>query len=135
MATDLRASASLVLAALVADGRTEIERIYHIDRGYEAIEEKLQQLGARIRRIRASRQANADGSAARCLARRPLEHLELELVAAGDRAAAFESTAAPGGSAATWLTRSWALRTGSAVKRGDQIAGPHARLRTPDSSR
>ena len=51
MATDLRASASLVLAGLVADGRTEIERIYHIDRGYEAIEEKLQQLGARIRRI------------------------------------------------------------------------------------
>jgi UDP-N-acetylglucosamine 1-carboxyvinyltransferase len=51
MATDLRASASLVLAALVADGRTEIERIYHIDRGYEAIEEKLQQIGARIRRM------------------------------------------------------------------------------------
>jgi len=51
MATDLRASASLILAALVADGRTEIERIYHIDRGYEAIEEKLQQLGARIRRV------------------------------------------------------------------------------------
>jgi len=50
MATDLRASASLVLAGLVADGRTEIERIYHIDRGYEAIEEKLQQLGAKIRR-------------------------------------------------------------------------------------
>jgi UDP-N-acetylglucosamine 1-carboxyvinyltransferase len=50
MATDLRASASLVLAGLVADGPTEIERIYHIDRGYEAIEEKLQQLGARIRR-------------------------------------------------------------------------------------
>ena len=50
MATDLRASASLVLAALVAEGRTEIERIYHIDRGYEAIEEKLQQLGAKIRR-------------------------------------------------------------------------------------
>ena len=50
MATDLRASASLVLAGLVAEGRTEIERIYHIDRGYEAIEEKLQQLGARIRR-------------------------------------------------------------------------------------
>jgi UDP-N-acetylglucosamine 1-carboxyvinyltransferase len=50
MATDLRASASLVLAALVADGRTDIERIYHIDRGYEAIEEKLQQLGAKIRR-------------------------------------------------------------------------------------
>jgi len=51
MATDLRASASLVLAGLVADGKTEVERIYHIDRGYECIEEKLQSLGARIRRI------------------------------------------------------------------------------------
>jgi len=51
MATDLRASASLVLAGLVADGTTEIERIYHIDRGYECIEEKLQGLGAQIRRI------------------------------------------------------------------------------------
>ena len=51
MATDLRASASLVLAGLVAEGTTEIERIYHIDRGYEAIEEKLAQLGARIRRV------------------------------------------------------------------------------------
>jgi UDP-N-acetylglucosamine 1-carboxyvinyltransferase len=51
MATDLRASASLVLAGLVAEGRTEIERIYHIDRGYEAIEEKLAQLGAKIRRV------------------------------------------------------------------------------------
>ena len=51
MATDLRASASLVLAGLVADGRTDIERIYHIDRGYETIEEKLAQLGARIRRV------------------------------------------------------------------------------------
>jgi len=50
MATDLRASASLILAGLVAEGRTEIERIYHIDRGYQAIEEKLQQLGAKIRR-------------------------------------------------------------------------------------
>lgn len=50
MATDLRASASLVLAALVADGETTVERIYHIDRGYERIEEKLSQLGARIRR-------------------------------------------------------------------------------------
>ena len=50
MATDLRASASLVLAGLVAEGDTEIERIYHIDRGYETIEEKLAQLGARIRR-------------------------------------------------------------------------------------
>jgi UDP-N-acetylglucosamine 1-carboxyvinyltransferase len=51
MATDLRASASLVLAGLVAEGETEIERIYHIDRGYECIEEKLAQLGARIRRV------------------------------------------------------------------------------------
>jgi UDP-N-acetylglucosamine 1-carboxyvinyltransferase len=54
MATDLRASACLVLAALVAEGETEVERIYHIDRGYECIEEKLQQLGARIRRIPSS---------------------------------------------------------------------------------
>jgi UDP-N-acetylglucosamine 1-carboxyvinyltransferase len=51
MATDLRASASLVLAGLVAEGRTEIERIYHIDRGYETIEEKLAGVGARIRRV------------------------------------------------------------------------------------
>ena len=51
MATDLRASASLVLAGLVAAGRTDIERIYHIDRGYETIEEKLAQLGAQIRRV------------------------------------------------------------------------------------
>lgn len=51
MATDLRASASLVLAGLVAEGDTVIERIYHIDRGYERIEEKLGQLGAGIRRI------------------------------------------------------------------------------------
>lgn len=51
MATDLRASASLVLAGLVADGETAVERIYHIDRGYETIEEKLSQLGARIRRV------------------------------------------------------------------------------------
>ncbi len=51
MATDLRASASLVLAGLVADGRTDVERIYHIDRGYERIEEKLQALGAQIRRV------------------------------------------------------------------------------------
>jgi UDP-N-acetylglucosamine 1-carboxyvinyltransferase len=51
MATDLRASASLVLAGLVADGDTLVDRIYHIDRGYECIEEKLQQLGAQIRRV------------------------------------------------------------------------------------
>ena len=51
MATDLRASASLVLAGLVAEGDTEVGRIYHIDRGYETIEEKLSNLGAQIRRI------------------------------------------------------------------------------------
>ncbi|WP_462381516.1 UDP-N-acetylglucosamine 1-carboxyvinyltransferase [Pseudomonas sp. Marseille-QA0892] len=51
MATDLRASASLVLAGLVAEGDTLIDRIYHIDRGYECIEEKLQLLGAKIRRV------------------------------------------------------------------------------------
>lgn len=51
MATDLRASASLVLAGLAAEGETLIDRIYHIDRGYECIEEKLQLLGAKIRRV------------------------------------------------------------------------------------
>jgi UDP-N-acetylglucosamine 1-carboxyvinyltransferase len=51
MATDLRASASLVLAGLVAQGETRVERIYHIDRGYETIEEKLGQLGAKIKRV------------------------------------------------------------------------------------
>ena len=51
MATDLRASASLVIAGLVSDGDTIVDRIYHIDRGYECIEEKLQLLGASIRRL------------------------------------------------------------------------------------
>lgn len=51
MATDLRASASLVIAGLVAEGETLVDRIYHIDRGYECIEEKLQLLGAKIRRL------------------------------------------------------------------------------------
>jgi UDP-N-acetylglucosamine 1-carboxyvinyltransferase len=51
MATDLRASASLVIAGLVARGETVIDRIYHLDRGYETIEEKLSRLGAKIRRI------------------------------------------------------------------------------------
>ncbi len=51
MATDLRASASLILAGLVAEGQTIVDRIYHIDRGYECIEEKLSQLGANIRRV------------------------------------------------------------------------------------
>ena len=52
MATDLRASASLVIAGLVAEGETRIDRIYHLDRGYERIEEKLSRLGARIARTR-----------------------------------------------------------------------------------
>ena len=51
MATDLRASASLVIAALVADGETRVERIYHLDRGYDRMEEKLRALGADIERI------------------------------------------------------------------------------------
>jgi UDP-N-acetylglucosamine 1-carboxyvinyltransferase len=52
MATDLRASAGLVLAALAADGTTVIDRIYHLDRGYERMEAKLQALGASVERIR-----------------------------------------------------------------------------------
>jgi UDP-N-acetylglucosamine 1-carboxyvinyltransferase len=51
MANDLRASVSLVIAGLVAEGQTVIDRIYHIDRGYEQVEEKLQRLGARIKRL------------------------------------------------------------------------------------
>jgi UDP-N-acetylglucosamine 1-carboxyvinyltransferase len=51
LASDLRASASLVLAALVADGETIIDRVYHLDRGYENIEEKLKAVGAEIRRV------------------------------------------------------------------------------------
>jgi UDP-N-acetylglucosamine 1-carboxyvinyltransferase len=53
MATDLRASASLVIAGLVAEGETVVDRIYHIDRGYEQIEHKLKGLGANIQRINA----------------------------------------------------------------------------------
>ncbi len=51
MATDLRASAALILAGLIADGKTIIDRIYHLDRGYENIEEKLLNIGAKVRRI------------------------------------------------------------------------------------
>lgn len=51
MASDLRASAGLVLAGLIAEGETEIKRVYHIDRGYESIEKKLESLGARIKRV------------------------------------------------------------------------------------
>jgi UDP-N-acetylglucosamine 1-carboxyvinyltransferase len=54
MATDLRASASLILAGLVADGTTEVLRVYHLDRGYERIERKLSKLGANIKRARDS---------------------------------------------------------------------------------
>jgi UDP-N-acetylglucosamine 1-carboxyvinyltransferase len=52
MATDLRASASLILAGLVADGQTVVNRVYHLDRGYETIEKKFSQLGAAIKRIK-----------------------------------------------------------------------------------
>jgi UDP-N-acetylglucosamine 1-carboxyvinyltransferase len=52
MATDLRASASLVLAALAAEGKTTISRVYHLDRGYERLEKKLRGLGATIRRVK-----------------------------------------------------------------------------------
>jgi UDP-N-acetylglucosamine 1-carboxyvinyltransferase len=52
MATDLRASAGLVIAGLVAEGQTLVDRIYHLDRGYEALEGKLGALGARIERVK-----------------------------------------------------------------------------------
>jgi UDP-N-acetylglucosamine 1-carboxyvinyltransferase len=52
MATDLRASASLILAGLVADGTTEVNRVYHLDRGYESIEKKFEGLGADIKRVK-----------------------------------------------------------------------------------
>ena len=52
MATDLRASASLILAGLAAGGTTEVSRVYHIDRGYESIEKKLSQLGGKLERVR-----------------------------------------------------------------------------------
>jgi UDP-N-acetylglucosamine 1-carboxyvinyltransferase len=53
MASDLRASAALVLAGLVARGTTEVQRVYHLDRGYERLESKLEPLGARVRRVKA----------------------------------------------------------------------------------
>jgi len=52
MATDLRASACLVIAGLIAEGETTIDRIYHLDRGYERIEQKLAGVGARVRRVK-----------------------------------------------------------------------------------
>jgi UDP-N-acetylglucosamine 1-carboxyvinyltransferase len=54
MATDLRASASLVLAGLAAEGVTQVSRVYHLDRGYEDLERKLRGVGARIKRVRES---------------------------------------------------------------------------------
>ena len=51
MSTDLRASASLILAGLIARGTTEVLRVYHLDRGYESIEKKLRALGADIKRV------------------------------------------------------------------------------------
>jgi UDP-N-acetylglucosamine 1-carboxyvinyltransferase len=54
MATDIRASAALVIAALVAEGETRISRVYHLDRGYEAIERKLVALGADVKRVKES---------------------------------------------------------------------------------
>jgi UDP-N-acetylglucosamine 1-carboxyvinyltransferase len=61
MASDLRASAALVLAGLAAEGRTELRRIYHIDRGYDRIEEKLNPAGARIRRMPDDKDGKSDG--------------------------------------------------------------------------
>ena len=52
MCTDLRASAALILCALIANGETEIQRVYHLDRGYEKIDEKLSNLGATIKRVK-----------------------------------------------------------------------------------
>jgi UDP-N-acetylglucosamine 1-carboxyvinyltransferase len=54
MASDLRASAALVLAGLKAEGTTEVNRVYHIDRGYEHLDEKLRELGAHIERVKAA---------------------------------------------------------------------------------
>jgi UDP-N-acetylglucosamine 1-carboxyvinyltransferase len=55
MASDLRASVSLILAGLVADNATQILRVYHLDRGYQRIEEKLAKLGAAIERVKGAR--------------------------------------------------------------------------------
>jgi UDP-N-acetylglucosamine 1-carboxyvinyltransferase len=63
MATDLRASACLVIAGLTASGETLIDRIYHLDRGYERIEEKLAQLGAKIQRVPGSQKTSAKAAA------------------------------------------------------------------------
>ena len=62
MASDLRASAALVVAGLAAEGITDLHRIYHIDRGYEQIEQKLAALGANIRRVSSQRNGMAPGA-------------------------------------------------------------------------
>src|SRR5207248_1340604 len=61
MATDLRASASLVLAGLAAKGKTAVNRIYHLDRGYENLERKLLSLGAKIERVSGKKNASVNG--------------------------------------------------------------------------
>jgi hypothetical protein len=74
MASDLRASAALVLAGLVAEGETQVHRVYHIDRGYERIEERLGQLGADIERVEEEREPpEHDGPAADAPRETPLE--------------------------------------------------------------
>ncbi|CAN5300945.1 hypothetical protein BH10PSE3_BH10PSE3_11330 [soil metagenome] len=60
MATDLRASVSLVIAGLVARGETTVSRIYHLDRGFERLEEKLGACGAQVRRIKGEAESDAD---------------------------------------------------------------------------
>jgi len=67
MAPDRRASASLVVAGLVAEGDTTIERIYHLDRGYERLEEKLAALGAKVRRLTGGVAVRRSGPCARCV--------------------------------------------------------------------
>jgi UDP-N-acetylglucosamine 1-carboxyvinyltransferase len=52
MCTDLRASAALIIAAFATEGDTELQRVYHLDRGYEKLEEKFSQLGAKIKRVK-----------------------------------------------------------------------------------
>jgi UDP-N-acetylglucosamine 1-carboxyvinyltransferase len=64
MASDLRASAALVLAGMAAEGETRISRVYHIDRGYERIEERLRRLGARIARVADEDEGGKDGNLA-----------------------------------------------------------------------
>ena len=66
MATDLRASASLIIAGLVAHGKTEISRVYHLDRGYEYLDEKLLKLGVRIERLRTKKEQRRNSHGTGC---------------------------------------------------------------------